>query len=110
MAKFPALVFAYIDELSAASVPGHADELATAGRVRERYLERLAQNLLAGQPDEILVSSAERANWSPPQTLTAAFRAETQHTAGGSPVDQRILPLGAGVPPDYGNEPGAPPP
>src|SRR5271163_4557181 len=69
MAKFAELLFAYIDELSAASVTGHADELATAGRVRERYLERLAQNLLAGQPDEILVSSAERANWLPPQTL-----------------------------------------
>ncbi len=38
MAKFAELVFAYIDELSAASVAGHADELATTGRVRQRYL------------------------------------------------------------------------
>ena len=41
VAEFAELVFAYIDELSAASVAGHADEHATTGRVRERYLERL---------------------------------------------------------------------
>ena len=47
--RFAELVFAYIDELSAASVAGHGDELATTGRVRERYLERLARQLLAGE-------------------------------------------------------------
>lgn len=41
--RFAELVFAYIDELSAASVAGHGDEVATTGRVRERYLERLAR-------------------------------------------------------------------
>ena len=41
MAQFAELVFAYIDELSAASVAGHTDELSTSGRVRERYRERL---------------------------------------------------------------------
>jgi hypothetical protein len=43
---FAELVFAYIDELSAASVAGHTDELATTGRVRQRMLERLARQLL----------------------------------------------------------------
>ena len=47
MAKFAELLFAYIDELSAASVAGHTDELTTSGRVRERYRERLGQQLLA---------------------------------------------------------------
>ena len=42
MAEFAELMFAYIDELSAASVAGHTDELTTSGRVRERYRERLA--------------------------------------------------------------------
>ena len=98
MAKFAELLFAYIDELSAASVTGHADELATAGRVRERYLERLAQNLLAGQPDEILVSSAERANWPPPQTLTAVLLPEAQTRAVVSRIDQRTLQLVADLP------------
>ena len=38
LAAFAELVFAYIDELSAASVAGHTDELASSGRVRERDL------------------------------------------------------------------------
>ena len=47
LAQFAELVFAYIDELSAASVAGHADELATAERSQERRLERLALDLRA---------------------------------------------------------------
>ena len=46
VAEFAELVFAYIDELSAASVAGHADERETTGRVRELYFERLGQALL----------------------------------------------------------------
>ncbi|HPZ93909.1 MAG TPA: PucR family transcriptional regulator, partial [Mycobacterium sp.] len=49
IARFAELVFAYIDELSAASVSGHGDELATAGRVRQRYLDLLARQLLIGE-------------------------------------------------------------
>jgi len=71
MASFADLVFAYIDELSAASVAGHTDELATSGRVRERYLERLGQHLLAGAPADVLMASAARADWPAPSTLTA---------------------------------------
>jgi hypothetical protein len=73
MASFADLVFAYIDELSAASVAGHTDELATSGRVRERYLERLAQHLLAGAPADVLTASAGRADWPVPRTLTAVL-------------------------------------
>ena len=50
LSKFAELVFAYIDELSAASVAGHTDELATTGRVRQRYLQRLGHSLLRGDP------------------------------------------------------------
>ena len=73
VARFAELVFAYIDELSASSVSGHADELATAGRVRQRYLDALTGQLLAGEPAEVLGASAERANWPVPQTLTAVL-------------------------------------
>ncbi|RZU75043.1 PucR-like helix-turn-helix protein [Micromonospora kangleipakensis] len=73
VAEFAELMFAYIDELSAASVAGHADELASAGRVQRRYLERLTQQLLAGEPEETLRRSAERADWPPPQTLTVVL-------------------------------------
>ncbi len=71
LASFAELVFAYIDELSAASVAGHNDELATTGRVRQRLLERLAHHLLQGSSPETVLAAAERAGWEPPKTLTA---------------------------------------
>jgi hypothetical protein len=70
---FAELVFAYIDELSAASVAGHTDELATTGRVRQRLLERVARHLLTGSPPEAVLAAAERAGWEPPRTLTAVI-------------------------------------
>ena len=71
LASFAELVFAYIDELSAASVAGHTDELATTGRVRQRLLERLAHHLLESASPETVLAAAERAGWEPPVTLTA---------------------------------------
>lgn len=73
LARFAELVFEYIDQLSAASVSGHADELATSGRVRERHLERLADGILAGLDPDGLTGLAERADWEPPRTLTAVI-------------------------------------
>ena len=73
MAKFAELLFAYIDELSAASVAGHTDELTTSGRVRERYRERLGQHLLAGASTEVLTAAAAQAEWALPDTLTAVL-------------------------------------
>jgi hypothetical protein len=73
VARFAELVFAFIDELSAASLSGHADELATSGRVRQRYLDRLGTSLLTGEPTENLLVNAERAHWVPPATLTAVL-------------------------------------
>ena len=90
MAQFAELVFAYIDELSAASVAGHTDELATTGRVRQRYLERLGQHLLAGAGADVLAAAAERADWAPPRTLTAVLLPAAQ-------VRGVLAPLGAGT-------------
>ena len=73
MAEFAELLFAYIDELSAASVAGYNDELNTSGRVRERYRERLGQRLLAGAAPDVLAAAAERAEWTPPGSLTAVL-------------------------------------
>jgi hypothetical protein len=77
-ALFAEMVFAFIDELSAASVSGHADELAAAGRVRQRHLDRLATELLAGEPLNQLLASAEQAGWKPPKTLSAVLLAEAE--------------------------------
>lgn len=71
IARFAEQVFEYIDQVSSVSVSGHADELATAGRVRERHLERLADGLLEGADEDALARYAERAEWQPPETLTA---------------------------------------
>lgn len=78
VASFAELVFAYIDELSAASVAGHTDELESSGRVRERHLDRLAGALLRGEPAAELTEAAERADWKPPRTLTAVLLPEAQ--------------------------------
>ncbi|MET0999314.1 MAG: helix-turn-helix domain-containing protein [Marmoricola sp.] len=78
LARFAELVFAYIDELSASSVAGHNDELATSGRVRHRLLERLAAHLLDESSPEAVETAAERADWSPPKTLTAVIVPESQ--------------------------------
>ncbi len=73
LADFAELVFAYIDEQSAAAVAGHTDETETTGRVRQRLLDRLAELLLeGGTPDEV-ADAAERAGWPPPKTLTAVL-------------------------------------
>lgn len=78
MASFAELVFAYIDELSAASVAGHRDESASEGRIRQRMVERLARHLLTGAPEATVLASVERAEWTPPTTLTAVLVAESQ--------------------------------
>ena len=89
LASFAELVFAYIDELSAASVAGHTDELDTTGRVRQRLLERLVHHLLTESPAETVVAAAERADWEPPTTLTAVVvpEAHVRSVLGGVPPE-----------------------
>lgn len=98
LARFAELVFAYIDQLSAASVAGHSDELATSGRVRERYRERLADQLLAGAPRQELDAAAERADWSPSRTLTAVIVPETRVRGALASLDPRTLRSSVEVP------------
>jgi hypothetical protein len=98
VARFAELVFAFIDELSASSVAGHADELATTGRVRQRYLERLARQLLAGEPVDALRASAEQADWQPPETLTAVVVAESQTRGLAARFGQATLQLSEDLP------------
>ncbi|MFI7601503.1 PucR family transcriptional regulator [Actinoplanes sp. NPDC049681] len=91
IAHFAELVFAYIDELSAASVSGHADELAKSGRARRRHLELLAQTLAAGEPAHVATAAAERAEWAPPQTLTAVLVPERAARPVADLLDPRTL-------------------
>jgi PucR C-terminal helix-turn-helix domain len=98
IARFAELVFAFIDELSAASVSGHAEELASTDRARRRQLDRLAQHLLAGAPTETLQASAERADWHPPDTLTAVLLPSAQTRGLVSRFGQSTLQLGDDLP------------
>ncbi len=91
LARFAELVFAYIDELSAASVAGHTDELESSGRVRQRNLERLALALLTGAPADAINAAAERADWQPPGTLAAVVLPESQVSHALTALDQRVL-------------------
>jgi hypothetical protein len=93
VADFAALVFAYIDELSAASVAGHTAELAAAGRVRARRLTELGQGLLAGEPADVLLARAERAQWAPPSTLTAVLLPAARVHDATAALDVRTLVL-----------------
>jgi hypothetical protein len=91
LADFAELVFAYIDELSAASVAGHADELETSGRVKQGYLDRLAFGILRADPADALVAAAERADWTPPRTLTAVILPSAQIRPVQGLLDLRSL-------------------
>jgi hypothetical protein len=94
LAKFAELVFAYIDELSAASVAGHTDELESSGRVRQRNLERLAGALLSGAPADAVNAAAERADWEPPGALTAIVLPESQVSHAVTALDPGTLQPG----------------
>ncbi|TQJ48794.1 PucR family transcriptional regulator [Phycicoccus sp. SLBN-51] len=96
--RFAELVFAYIDELSAASVAGHGDETATTGRVRERYLERLATLLLQGEDQPALEAAAEQAAWQPPESLTAVLLPQRHVAAVLSHVGPHTLHVSAELP------------
>ncbi len=98
LAQFAELVFAYIDELSAASAAGHADELATSGRVRQRHLERLTQALLDAAPVDALAAAAEQADWPVPETLTAVVLPAAQVRGVVSLLDPRCLDLHVDLP------------
>ncbi len=98
IAEFAELVFAYIDELSAASVAGHADQLAISGRVRERYLERLVRLLLEGAPEHAVITAAERAEWKPVPSLTAVLLPEAQVRSVITALDERTLVLAEDLP------------
>ncbi len=100
---FAELVFAYIDALSAASVAGHAEELAVAGRVRQRNLERLTHGLLVGGPADQLQAAAQRAEWTPPAGLVAVVLPESRVADVLARIDPRTLQPGDDIP---GLEPG----
>ncbi|WP_300676008.1 CdaR family transcriptional regulator [Nocardioides sp.] len=78
LVEFAALVFAWIDEVSDASVAGHAAEMASSGRERQRLLSRLGQHLIDGATAEVVDDAAHDADWPTPTTLTAVLLPSAQ--------------------------------
>jgi hypothetical protein len=98
LADFAELVFAYIDELSAASVAGHADELASSGRMRERDLQRLARAIVLGEPPDVLRAAAAKAEWTPPRTLTVVLLPQAQVRPVLGMLERRTLQISEDLP------------
>ena len=95
VARFAELVFAFIDELSAASAAGHTDELARSGRAREQDRERLALALLSGAPADEVTARAARADWAVPRVLTAVLLPSSQVRGALGVLDPRTLVVAA---------------
>lgn len=93
LVRFAELVFDYLDQLSAASIAGHTDELARTGHLRERHRVQLAVALLAGREEARLAQLAEQAEWPPPTTLTALLLPQSSARAVQSRLDPRTLAL-----------------
>lgn len=101
LVAFAEQVFAFIDQLSAASVAGHGDELAVTGRVREQYREQLARALLGGAPVDELTARAVRADWEPVAHLVAVLVPSSRvRTVVGS-LDRRTLVVSPDVLDDH---------
>jgi hypothetical protein len=65
-------VFAYIDELSALSAEGYAEEQSVAAGETQRRRRRVARLLLAADPDPASVeAAADEAGWEIPRTVAA---------------------------------------
>ncbi|RJS45641.1 PucR family transcriptional regulator [Nocardioides cavernaquae] len=97
LVRFAELVFDYLDQISAVSVAGHADELARTGRLRERHLSELAVALLAGREKERLEQLAEQAEWNAPASLTAVLLPQSAARATRPLLDPRTLELAGDV-------------
>jgi len=93
LSRFAELNFAYIDELSAASVSGYSEELETLDRTQQRKLERFARRLLAGGSADILRAEADQTGWQPPRNLCAVILPASRARGVGTVLDTRSLQL-----------------
>ncbi len=100
LSRFAGLVFDYIDELSAASVAGHSNEVASVERARLVQLDRLTRALLTGAGESELERGAAAAGWSPSRTLTAVLVPSERLLNTAAVLDPRTLTLEEELPPD----------
>jgi hypothetical protein len=88
-------VFAYIDEVSALSAEGYAQEQSAAAGLRERLRTRLAELMIesSASPDAIDAAAAE-AGWEQPHRVAAiAWSREGDHLRSRLPADSPVAEL-----------------
>lgn len=98
LSTFAELIFAYIDELSGASVAGYTFELEAAERSTIRRREELARRLLKGGSIETFLGDAERAAWDPPDRLCAVVITASSAQGVRGRIDSRSLVLPGELP------------
>jgi hypothetical protein len=91
-----AAVFAYIDELTAASAQGYASEQSALAGDRDRRLRSLAVLLVGGSPAAQLDAAAAEAAWVPPATLCPALLGGPGVTDLAARWDDRTLVVDEG--------------
>jgi PucR C-terminal helix-turn-helix domain len=92
-------IFAYIDELSAESAEGYAEEQSAAAGESQRRRRRLVR-LLAQQPPaapDAVRAAAQAAGWPLPRTLAVIVLAETDEAAA-APAPDGTAPVADGRP------------
>ena len=77
-------IFAYIDELSAESAEGYAEEQSAAAGERQRLRRRLVRLLAQDPPasEESVLAAAAAARWPLPKTVAALVTAPDEAPAG----------------------------
>jgi hypothetical protein len=96
LARLAESIFAYIDELSAASAEGHAQEQAAAAGEAQRRRRRLATLMIQSPPpDQATVEDAAReAAWPLPDSLAAlVWRGSERRIAARLPSETIVAPL-----------------
>src|SRR3954447_16542945 len=85
-------IFAYIDEISAESAEGYAEEQSAAAGERQRLRRRLVRLLAQDPPatEESIRAAAAAAAWPLPKTVAALVTAPAEPPASGGPASGTV--------------------
>src|SRR3954452_5699490 len=92
-------IFAYIDELSAESAEGYAEEQSAAAGERQRLRRRLVRLLAqdVAPSEETILAAAAAAVWPLPRTVAALVTAPQEAASEGAPVSGTVASGGAAI-------------
>ena len=85
-------IFAYIDELSAESAEGYAEEQSAAAGERQRLRRRLVRLLAqdAAPSEETILAAAAAAAWPLPRTVAALVTAPAEPAASDAAASEKV--------------------